>query len=124
MDINQEITVTVHAELYWNESPVVVRRGETYTFTTTGSWKDAQFECDANGYTVWYLKPVSWMLRLRNKKYFSLIGSLDKEADFETGLYLTRTFDKPGRLFFYANDVKGFYGNNSGTVKVTIRRIA
>jgi len=46
----------------------------------------------------------------------------DIAETFVIGSESVRTFDKAGRLFVFANDHKGFYWNNFGSVTLVVNK--
>lgn len=69
--------------------------------------------------------------RSPSANWFELVGSIgddeEKEilfriADGKDGATFTPTQD--GELFAFANDVQTMYGNNSGDIDVTVKRVA
>lgn len=80
-----------------------------------------------------------WLTRRNsNAPWFSLVGviannsgirgpnpdgSAPPHQEFEIGTGVDLTVENPGWLFAYANDAWDFYGNNSGSVSLTVARI-
>ncbi|MCF2221509.1 hypothetical protein H9Q08_19775 [Chryseobacterium sp. PS-8] len=123
LEINQPKSFIIQSEKYWNEIDVEIQEGEVYTFTAEGNWKDLLMETDADGYTNWYMSLYNCFKRSRKNKWFALLGSLNKREDFLIGKNNKILFQHSGRLFCYANDVKGFYWNNFGKISLSIMRI-
>lgn len=123
MESGIEEEYTIYASTYWNKTNVDVKPGERYQFTAEGKWRDLFHEHDADGKLYDSLKMATGLLRFKNKLFFTLIGSIDREEDFVVGKHLDKTFDRGGRLWFYANDVPLFYWNNTGKLILKIKRI-
>jgi hypothetical protein len=123
MEPGTEEEVIICASTYWNKTNVDVKPGERYLFTAEGEWRDLFHKHNADGKLHDSMKHFTGMLRHKNKLFFTLIGSIDREEDFVVGKSLDKTFDRTGRLWFYANDVPLFYWNNTGKLKLKIKRI-
>lgn len=104
-------------------------KGGTYSFRVPSGdrWKDGRIEITADGYRRWYLSPFTGLLRAPRADWFKLIGAIGKLGTERViiGSYLD-AFTSPatGELFCFANDVRFMYWNNSGVIKLTIRRLA
>ncbi len=124
MEINEEITIPIESERHWGSKSIFVVANARYRFTPSGQWKDWKNTCGAEGYIKPYLKITSSLLRHKNGLYFSLIASIDKRKNFEILEPIEKTMEQDGELFFYANDIFGFYWNNCGSLSLTIKRIS
>lgn len=120
--VNQEISVTICARRFWNSTELEVTAGESYSFTAIGTWRDLFEDCDANGYTNRYIGLFQKMMRAKSCNCFALVGSIDKRSNFQIGVNKNMSFQTNGTLYCYANDVPGFYWNNSGYVSLVIKR--
>lgn len=137
----------------WNSSGIKVATGEQYLFSIikeTEQWVDGSTESTPeNGWTgVLYniIGNIFSPLRRSDKaNWYSLIGAIgrseeDTFAVFKRGrqptevptaenasissqAWLPVTMDKEGELHFYANDMKGRYFNNKGSLRLQILRI-
>ena len=117
----------VVAEEPWNDSGIDVAEGAVLRFAASGEWWDKQFRAGPEGYAApWYLRIVSFLLRCRRARWFEFTGEIDKGKGqtFPIGTRDKVTMPATGRLYLYANDVKGFYGNNRGELTVAIERAA
>ncbi len=118
--------VRVDSREYWNDTGIDVAPGEEYAFSVEGNqtWRDASHVSTADGYTAAVDTLSRPFKRFRGARLFTLIGAVDKRRAFRIGSSLPSW--KPeagGRLFAYANDVRGFYGNNEGAIELTVRRV-
>ncbi len=123
LEINESKSFTIYSREFWNETDVEIQSGEEYKFVAEGNWKDLSKETDANGYSNWYMSLFDSLKRSRNNQWFALIGSVNKSGGFLIGKNSQIPFQQNGKLWCYANDVRGFYWNNSGTVLLTVTRI-
>ena len=124
LEPNQSLTLDVLARLPWNKTVLEILPGETYQFEAEGRWTDSTFKTDADGYTNWYMNLYNYFKRVKNAKWFELIGSIDKVNFYRIGKKSTFTFREAGTLCLFANDVSGFYWNNSGKLLLTITRVS
>ena len=116
-------TVLIYSGKFWNDTSIEIRMGEEYIFEAEGKWKDWMLEQDADGYKNWYMNIYNNLKRSKKNKWFSLMGSLDKRDLFLIGKSKQILFKKGGLLYCFANDVCGFYWNNSGYVTLKITRV-
>ena len=137
LELNQSHTCNVLAELQYNWSGVTLRKGEKYVFSVpeNDTWKDASIECGPAGWATeklpWYKEGVvncfEHFRRLKDANWFALIGALGDEDD---ELFLIGDCKEPytatrdADLYLFANDMKSKYGNNDGSLQVTITRKA
>jgi len=134
--LNQSRTVTVQANLTHNFPTVYLVAGQKYTFTSDSSdtWQNGivpfATTVNANGYTPGPMDALrrhpSNMMRLIGERFtrpnssaLNFIGG----SGFSIGRSLTHTASGHGFLNLYANDVMGAYGDNSGSIAVTIKRV-
>ena len=121
--INQTATFKICADRYWNDTGVIIEPGERYSFSATGKWKDLILNCNADGYTIFYMRLFRNLKRSKENDFFVLMGSIDKKNVFRIGTNKIIIFNTPGKLSCFANDVKGFYWNNFGSLDLVIKRI-
>lgn len=119
------LIVSVKASKRHTSSGIHISKGESYEISATGKWRDAGFEpTDAGGFPsknavmkfARYLKPMP------KENYLKLIAKVSGEH-YAVGTSAVIHCTKNGKLIFQPNDAFFFYGNNSGTLIVTIRRI-
>lgn len=127
---------TTRARQLFNYSGVKLSQGGEYRFSVADgdTWLDAEIECDADGWTTERLTGIKEMFvetfekhrRLPEADWFELIGAEGDEEDqlFRIGTACTYTAKTNKELWTFANDYKRKYGNNKGSVEVTVERIA
>jgi hypothetical protein len=121
----------------YNWSGVRLGKGASYTLSAPegDTWKDASITCGPGGRSSeqlpWYKEPIvkafERLRRLKDVNWFALVGALDDEDD---ELFLIG--DKPdaytapqdAELYLFANDMPGRFGNNTGSLMLTISRTA
>jgi hypothetical protein len=144
-------TVDVHARLLWNTTGIVLEKGSRYLLAAEGSWKDASRVIDPDGEArPWYWWPAGTRLRAKQARWFELIGYIPPaeptklkteplwrafvylfeggtediaNKQFRIGKSLTYSPSHTGVLSCFANDLWLFYGNNSGTLRLTVTRV-
>jgi hypothetical protein len=123
LEINEPHTQLICSRTYWNNTELVLEPGEEYEFSAEGRWTDMLVHADPDGYNNWYMSLYNKFKRVP-EPWFALIGSLNQSGYFLIGTKNTYTvpFDKAGTLYCFANDMKGFYWNNSGKIILTITR--
>jgi uncharacterized protein (DUF2235 family) len=144
---NEEMQqVVVLAEKWWNGAGLSVEAGDQYEIQAQGEWNDATEKCHADGWDgyEWLVKlrrviDKSWFylcmsvspdptLELRQASFLKGIVQLGGRLDsgsviYPVGLRQKVTVSQPGFVYFFANDAPTHYGNNSGSLDVTIKRI-
>lgn len=115
----------IYASEYWNRTGIIITRGKRYSFEANGEWSDGGHLCSADGWTPdWnslVLKLVEFSKRQSVQPLFKLIAAVDGNRPYIV-LGTRGSFVAPqsGELYCFANDVPGFYGNNSGKVSLKI----
>jgi uncharacterized protein (DUF2235 family) len=122
----QRATFAVFAALKWNNTNLQVRSNEVYELSATGTWYDASISSGPAGYqsSKLLMRLFSVFRRRRKDPWFALIGATEqrKKNTFPIGKYLLWQVKDDGALQCYANDLHGFYFNNSGVVILTVVR--
>ena len=127
----------VYAEDFYSWSGVQLKEGQIYQFEIASDqhWQDASIVCDATGWTSdelpWYKESIVKHLednrRLPKANWFELCGSLDDNEDYfrigSGGEQNRYTDTRDAELYTFANDLLAKYGNNTGELLVTIKRI-
>jgi len=133
--MGESTTVRVDSPEYWNHTGVRLEAGATYRFATarTDAWIDWFIRTDAGGFTIEEapffarakMRQEEGNLRIVGANWFALSAALDAEdaRAFVIGSSSTKTMDASGELTAFANDVPGYYDNNSGSVWLTITRL-
>ena len=123
LSINEPKTVLVCSGKFWNDTEIEIQNGDQYKFEATGKWRDLLFPADADGYTNFYMRLFDKHKRAKNDKWFALIGSVNKSDYFLIGKHKEMSFTETGNLYCFANDVPGFYWNNSGHLTLVVTRL-
>lgn len=123
INIAESIEVNIHSGEYWNNTGLAIQSGEKYLFESNGNWIDSFIPADADGFSKWYMAPFNLLKRSPNDKWFALMASLNLKNSFLVGKNKSIEFRESGTLYCFANDVKGFYGNNKGYITLKITRI-
>jgi hypothetical protein len=115
----------IDSRFKWNDTKVDVVGGLSYSYKANGTWKDWTIECDANGYSRFYLDLFSFLKRTPSARWFQLVASVDKQPTHTIVLGISGRFVAPttGRLWVYANDAPFAYGNNTGSIDLIIKPI-
>ena len=120
-----ESIVEVQANQLYQPTGITVSKGETYAITAEGEWQDADFHpSDANGFKG-FTAPMFFGMLLKplpSQYYMKLCGKIGSWK-FPIGTSTEVKIKRNGELLLYANDAKGFFDNNTGTMKVKITRI-
>lgn len=137
LKLNDSIERVIEADLFYNHTGIIVEGDETYKISVFDGdqWHDGKdISCDGNGWNCDDLNlgmvefPIRMMKKLRrvpDADWFTLCATVNSNDDHaqsvaQNGEYKTRI---NGELLFFANDLKSKYGNNSGSLRITIKRI-
>lgn len=116
-------TCIAAANRRWNDTGIDVAYGDVLHFSAIGNWFDASYEASPDGYDapVW-LDILARLRRCPDANWFELCGVIGRVSTgaFAIGSKSEISMPRNGRLYLFANDVKGFYWNNSGALQVTI----
>ena len=125
LSVGQQHQLPVPAREFWTDTRIDMAPGEHYDLTATGTWWDFFIPASPNGFFFLPEILLNRFLRYPSSNFFALIGGLDRRPDqlFFIGKYCKYKPEVAGRLFCFANDVLGFYGNNWGEVDLTIKRV-
>jgi len=119
------ISILTKATKRFTQTGIKVIKGETYQITAVGKWQDAGFEpTDAAGFPsknaamrfAIYLKPMP------KENYLKLVAKVGGRHE-AIGTEAKIRFKNSGKLIPQPNDAVFFFGNNSGTLTVTIKRV-
>lgn len=124
------VVLDVPSAIEWVPTNVLVRANDRLAFSATGTWKDWFINCDADGYDGRILYFIGRPPRIDDSgRYFRLMGRIlsdneprvdDPSKTFAIGRAAAISADRSGLLYVFANDRLGYYGNNSGQVRLTI----
>lgn len=131
MEINEAKNAIIDSTLFWNDTKIKLEKECTYLIFTDPEdqiWTDGKRwpqRCNANGFSHRLLNLFSFLKRHRPSRWFCLIGSIDKAKStyFSIGIKTEYTPELSGTLHCFANDAKSHYNNNSGSIKIKIKRI-
>ena len=135
-DVKKE-DVTVFASQPYNYSALMLEKEATYQFSVEPGqkWKDGEVTCGPDG---WDRDDVEFGIReigiagmepfrrVSDADWFCLCGCVTDNDDhaFKIGKGPVEVeIKKSGEFLPFANDLKKYYGNNSGKIKVTVERI-
>jgi hypothetical protein len=118
-------TQDIQAACYWNETGIRLEAGRTYDFIAEGNWTDLTITSgpEGNPNPVWSQRIVERYLRAPGQRYFTLIGTLDRDPAtiFPIGTRLLGWAPpRAGQLTCFANDVPMMYWNNRGSVRLSV----
>jgi hypothetical protein len=130
LEVGKTARMTIKADEPWNDSQIDLVKDGRYDFVVHGdqTWKDASIRADADGYpTPVHLKIFEPVRRIPKENFFKLIGTIGRSLvnPIIIGKRLS-SFLAPtdGRLYCFANDVRGMYWNNCGLIELNITRKA
>lgn len=130
--LGESLVVNVLAKEPWNDTRLQVEPGDTYDLQTLPEqlWEDDTVGNDAEGHANWffriYMTPFKPLRRAKKVPFFALAGQVGKGPEhkaFLIGKSLHWKVTTAGRFYCYANDVKGFYWNNTGAITLIITRV-
>lgn len=117
-------TVEAKAGVLWNDTGVDVRAGETLAVNVSGEWSDLTITTNADGYaSPWNMRLFEGLRRLPKARWFALIGCVGhghRHCQVMSSGAQTLVMPATGRFYLFANDVRGFYWNNTGALTVAI----
>jgi hypothetical protein len=129
------LALTVDPRRRYVPTGIVVRAGERYRITATGTWRDASKLCGPEGWGGGWLKRRA---RLRGAALFALCGSIGRDDTHAFAIGRTLDWTVPASaavgddpvLCLFANDWHFMYWNNQpaapsegGPLRVTIERL-
>lgn len=146
LQLNETVVVKVKASEAHNRSNVQLQKGNVYEITATGQWKDGTCtSTDAAGFKAsdcgspnagvdLGLASMEALKRDKNAQWLCLTGSIYNQTSnsfenilpdqqFSIGKAAKIKPTVNGKLVLFANDVVSGYGNNTGQLTVTIKRI-
>jgi hypothetical protein len=154
LDVGEETTVEVDSRLWFDFTGILVAQGAEYQFQPTAGdrWKDKTIECDASGWPDHedharsfidrfkdgiFTSPFAGMTRrVPAANWFEMVATVGTDGKVAVPVGHSQFTANPwkcpatGPLYFFANDAKlsafghDFYQNNSGTIHVTVKRVA
>lgn len=134
MAIGETRSFTIRANQVHNLPNVFLTSGQQYQYTTSGTWRNGNTllspaATNANGYTP----GLTDFARRHSSNMMCLVGercarfgnglSFLQGSQFRIGASNTLTAAGHGFLVLYANDMITGYGDNIGSITLTIRRL-
>ena len=118
------MTFVVDSQQIWNDSGIDLERGAQYRVDVSGQWFDAGHPAGADGWPGTTITNFFvWLRRARDLPWSALVGCVDRRESYFHLRSGTFTAVATGRLYCFANDARGFYGNNTGSLHVTLERL-
>ena len=123
--LNQTAPFTVNANELYSAEMLSVKSGEEYEFFCDPGqyWKDWFIRTGPDG----YFNPLARLAGLRTKRTpcFCLCGVYDYDDNTAFAIGSIKLFEikSTGVISFFANDAKGYYKNNSGSIKLNVTRL-
>ena len=99
-----------------------VRKGDVWSFSAAGRWKNGWIACGPDGYRNFLADALALEPRVPGAPWMRLMGKLKDEPDltaFPIGLGCAHLFDRNGELVVFANDGVSGYGRNRGEVSLS-----
>lgn len=139
LQVEESVSVEIHSACQWNRTGIMLEAGAHYQFQVSAcdTWKDASIVCSASGWTSKDVRPILRPLvmaaekkrRMPSANWFELIGVQDGASCkmFRIGCRgagWTYSPTKNGEFVAFANDLTSKYGNNSGSLRLTVTRVA
>jgi hypothetical protein len=113
----------------WNHTGFQLQQGVEYKFSANGKWIDLNIvhgpDGDGSGRNL-FLRLFEHFRRRPKDNWFALIGSVgeNESATFLIGSSNPRfKATESGELTCYANDVPWAYGNNKGSIELTVEQL-
>lgn len=130
LGINESKSFVIKAGESFNHTTLFMSAGEQYQFTVGGTdkWKNGSTETTANGYQPGLLDAAR---RQGSYNMMTLVGEIFRDLNntsytgthFKIGTSRTYTAAISGYLMCHANDVLIGYGDNTGLVTLTVKRL-
>lgn len=131
LQIGEKAYVLVRAEVMWNASNILVRKGEHYRFRTSNLWywydDDVPSNADGQIKVPRLLRLIPDALkRCNDAPWYALVGSVGKKTQNQFIVGSGKDdLEMPagGELLFFANDTRVSYSNNHGQLRLDVERI-
>ena len=124
LQVGDTASYRVWAKVQHNKTNLYLKRGNTYRIQATGEWQDADFRpTDANGFVGFTkaMKIGQGLKPMPRQNYLKLLARVGT-SKIPVGTGCTFKPTQSGRLILIPNDARFFFGNNSGSLVVTITR--
>ena len=130
LGVNESKSFVIKAGEAYNHTTLFMSAGEQYEFSVGGTdhWKNGSTETTANGYQPGLLDGAR---RQGSYNMMTLVGEIFRDLNntsytgthFKIGTSRTYTAAVSGYLMCHANDVLIGYGDNTGLVTMTVKRL-
>lgn len=114
----------IKARKLWNRTGIEVVAGQTYSLSAHGIWVDCYIQHGPEGDPSpnTYMRLFERLRRVSDQNWFTLIGAVNENIGtaFAIGKNRTLPMNYSGELTCFANDVRGFYWNNLGSVLLDV----
>ncbi len=128
--VNETKTYTISAKQQYNHTGLYMVAGERYQFSvpSTSKWKNGNTQTTAAGYNPSHFdfarRQTSYnMMTLVGEVFSNTTNTSYDNTHFKIGTSATWNVNKTGYLMCHANDVLAGYGDNSGTITLTVKRL-
>jgi len=131
---SETLNVNVYANEPHNFTGLLLEKGQRYEINVSNkqTWQDGNITCGADGWnrdnvylglTELPIKLLESKRRVPEAPWFCLCASSNHQDDDATAIGTSGIFkaEKAGELILFANDLPSTYGNNIGSMSVTIR---
>ena len=142
LEVNESVSFTVLANVKFNRTGILLGdESEAYSFTVEmgQKWYDASIECGPNGWDRdndslgflqrQFIRAMEGSKRHPEADWFEVVGTIGRNdrscfkiMEHANGKSSYNTKSK-GELFVFANDLHSKYGNNRGSITVTVERV-
>ena len=137
LDLNQEVERIIESDRFYNFTGIIVEPGEVYDISVFkgDEWHDGKaISCDGDGWNCdteslgWRELPIRMAKKLRrvpDADWFTLCATVDSKDELAKSVGQQGKYEATdvGELQFFANDLKSKYGNNSGSLRIRIKRV-
>ena len=122
--------IKICANTAWCHTKFMLEKSALYNITVEKDqkWYDTRklpSSPDGVDDIPWYLERSRPFLRIPSAKWFALIGCINRNKPYfliGEGQTVFQA-EQDGELICFANDVRGFYWNNSGSLLIKMERV-
>jgi len=115
------------ARLHWNATSIHVDAQKRYRLNASGIWVDWTIRSGPEGYPSpnVAMRLAEPFRRVPLANWFALIATIDRQMSTASVVGTQLEFQPAvsGELVCFANDLFGFYWNNSGFVTLTVEEL-
>jgi hypothetical protein len=128
LEPGEKFITSVHSRLKWNDTTLILLKGERYSLEASGTWHDAGISSRADGYpsSSFLFRILERLRRSPGDNWFALIGAIGRgeSKKFLIGQGVQKDIEADGVLHCFANDLPFLYFNNFGYIKLKVGRIS